>query len=156
MKRPEVWERAWPLLFPPKTGPTISSLKGKYLTASRRIFRDPPRHQCHLGNHAVGRRNECAPMARCAADALDLHQRSGSCRAAVRFVGRISGFDRTAADHFGKLRAKRRRAGKAIGAMDALIAAIALANSMILATRNTGDFEGLELPLVNPFAVHAD
>jgi predicted nucleic acid-binding protein len=72
------------------------------------------------------------------------------------FVGRILVFDRTAADHFGKLRAKRRRAGKAIGAMDALIAAIALANSMILATRNTGDFERLELPLVNPFAVHAD
>jgi predicted nucleic acid-binding protein len=40
--------------------------------------------------------------------------------------------------------------------MDALIAAIALANSMILATRNTDDFEGLELPLVNPFAVDAD
>ena len=35
------------------------------------------------------------------------------------FVGRILVFDRTAADHFGKLRAKRRRAGKAIGAMDA-------------------------------------
>jgi toxin FitB len=72
------------------------------------------------------------------------------------FVGRVLVFDRVAADHFGKLRAKRRNAGKPIGAMDALIAAIALANSMILATRNTGNFEGLELPLINPFAVEAD
>jgi toxin FitB len=72
------------------------------------------------------------------------------------FAGRILVFDRIAADNFGKLRAKRRKAGKPIGVMDALIAAIALANSMILATRNTGDFEGLELPLVNPFAIEAD
>jgi toxin FitB len=69
------------------------------------------------------------------------------------FAGRILVFDSIAADHFGKLRAKRRKAGKPIGAMDALIAAIALANSMILATRNTGDFEGLELALVNPFTI---
>jgi toxin FitB len=76
--------------------------------------------------------------------------------AAELFVGRILAFDRSAADHYGKLRAKRRRTGKPIGAMDALIAAIALANSMILATRNTGDFEGVGLPLVNPFEVDTD
>ncbi len=35
--------------------------------------------------------------------------------------------------------------------MDALIAAVALANTMTLATRNTADFEGIGLALVNPF-----
>jgi predicted nucleic acid-binding protein len=46
-------------------------------------------------------------------------------------------------------------AGKPIDTMDALIAAIALAHSMTLATRNTGDFAGLGLPLVNPFEIGA-
>lgn len=67
------------------------------------------------------------------------------------FVDRILGFDRIAAEFFGKLRAERRKAGKPIATMDALIGAIALANSMTLATRNTLDFEGIGLPLVNPF-----
>ena len=69
------------------------------------------------------------------------------------FAGRILGFDRAAAECFGKLRAARRKMGKPISAMDALIAAIAAANSMTLATRNARDFEGLGLPLVNPFDV---
>jgi predicted nucleic acid-binding protein len=51
------------------------------------------------------------------------------------------------------LRAARRKAGKPINAMDALIAAIAVANAMTLATRNISDFQGLGLPLVNPFDV---
>ncbi len=69
------------------------------------------------------------------------------------FADRILAFDRIAAHYFGKLRAARRKVGKPINAMDALIAAIALANSMTLATRNTRDFEGLGLPIVNPFRV---
>lgn len=69
------------------------------------------------------------------------------------FVDRILVFDRVAAEYFGKLRAARRKAGKPINAMDALIAAIAAANSMTLATGNIRDFEALELPLVNPFDV---
>jgi toxin FitB len=71
------------------------------------------------------------------------------------FAGRILAFDRSAATYFGKLRADRRKAGKPIGTMDALIAAIAMANATTLATRNTADFEGLGLPLVNPFAISA-
>ncbi len=34
---------------------------------------------------------------------------------------------------------------------DAMIAAICLANGATLATRNTKDFEGLDLKLINPF-----
>jgi predicted nucleic acid-binding protein len=69
------------------------------------------------------------------------------------FAGRILGFDRLAAESFGKLRAARRKTGKPISVMDALIAAIAAANSMTLATRNIRDFGDLGLPLVNPFDV---
>ncbi|HLW92364.1 MAG TPA: type II toxin-antitoxin system VapC family toxin [Roseiarcus sp.] len=67
------------------------------------------------------------------------------------FHDRILSFDRAASDHFGKLRAERRRVGKPITTMDALIAAVALSNSMTLATRNTADFAGIGLSLVNPF-----
>jgi toxin FitB len=69
------------------------------------------------------------------------------------FAGRILSFDQHAAVRFGKLRANRRKAGKPIAILDALIAAVALANTMTLATRNTIDFEGLGLPLVNPFEI---
>ena len=42
--------------------------------------------------------------------------------------------------------------GKPMSVMDAMIAAIALAHAMTLATRNVGDFEGLGVPLVDPFS----
>ena len=40
---------------------------------------------------------------------------------------------------------------QALPIMDAMIAAIALAHAMTLATRNVRDFEGLGVPLVDPF-----
>ena len=49
------------------------------------------------------------------------------------------------------LRGKERRKGRQIGFPDAAIAGIALANDCTLATRNTKDFEGSGLILVNPF-----
>ena len=49
------------------------------------------------------------------------------------------------------LRAKR-SLGQGIAVMDAMIAAIALAHAMTLATRNVRDFEGLGVPLVDPFS----
>lgn len=67
------------------------------------------------------------------------------------FADRILAFDRAAAIRFGKLRSERRKSGRPISTMDALIAAVALANTMTLATRNTADFEGIGLALVNPF-----
>ncbi len=56
------------------------------------------------------------------------------------FVNRILSFDRTAASQFGRIRAERHKSGRPISPMDALVAAIALANTMTLATRNTVDF----------------
>ena len=35
--------------------------------------------------------------------------------------------------------------------MDALIASIAVANKMAIATRDIADFSGLEIELINPF-----
>jgi hypothetical protein len=71
---------------------------------------------------------------------------------AETFAGRTLAFDRRAAHGYAELRAKRRGIGKPISVMDAMIAAIALAHAMTLATRNVGDFEGLGVPLVDPFS----
>ena len=49
------------------------------------------------------------------------------------------------------LRGGLRRGGKQRTQADMLIAATALEHSLALATRNTKDFEGCGIPLVNPF-----
>ncbi len=67
------------------------------------------------------------------------------------FAGRILPFDARAAHEYAWARATRQQAGKPLSPMDALIAAIARANSMSLATRNVKDFQDLDLTLVNPF-----
>jgi toxin FitB len=67
------------------------------------------------------------------------------------FLGRILPFDASCASRFGVAVAKRARAGRPIGTADAAIAATALTFGMRLATRNTRDFEGLGLDLINPF-----
>lgn len=56
-----------------------------------------------------------------------------------------------AADGMARLRAGERRVGRQISFADAAIAGIALANGCALATRNVKDFEGADLPVVNPF-----
>lgn len=50
--------------------------------------------------------------------------------------------------------ALRHRAGRPIGAMDALIASIALVAGASIATRGTSDFEGLGLDLIDPWQPH--
>ncbi|MBY3037393.1 type II toxin-antitoxin system VapC family toxin [Rhizobium laguerreae] len=68
-----------------------------------------------------------------------------------QFRDRIVGWDLETAMATGRLRAKRENMGRPISVRDAMIAAICLANGATLATRNTRDFEGLDLKLVNPF-----
>jgi toxin FitB len=69
----------------------------------------------------------------------------------VSFANRILPLDRGAAHEFGRIVARRTKAGGPIAPMDALIASIALSNEATLATRDIGDFAELGLRLVNPF-----
>ena len=67
------------------------------------------------------------------------------------FAGRILPFDEDAARAFAAIAASRRGQGRPIADLDAQIAAIARSRGAILATRNTADFEGCGIRLVNPW-----
>ena len=67
------------------------------------------------------------------------------------FGGRLLSFDETAAQEYAHIASQRRRSGRPIPFADAQIAAIARANGATLATRNTEDFEGCGVQLVNPW-----
>ena len=67
--------------------------------------------------------------------------------------GRILPFDSAAARAFADIAATRRSAGKPISQADCQIAAIARAHTAPVATRNTPDFEGYGIELINPWAV---
>jgi len=69
----------------------------------------------------------------------------------VVFADRVLAFDEGAARTFALIVASRRKQGKPISKFDAQIAAIARAHNAALATRNTGDFEGCGVRLVNPW-----
>ena len=72
-------------------------------------------------------------------------------RLSAAYQNRILSFSLANSEHYGKLTASRRLAGRPIETKDAMIAAICLANNATLATRNIRDFEGLDLKLINPF-----
>jgi hypothetical protein len=67
------------------------------------------------------------------------------------FRGQILNFDVPAARSYGRVLASRKRIGRPIKEMDALIAATTLANGATLATRNMSDFEDCGISLVNPW-----
>lgn len=64
------------------------------------------------------------------------------------FVGRLLGIDAATADRWGRLMAE---AGRPLPAIDALLAATALQHDLTLVTRNTKDFAGLAVRLINPW-----
>ena len=66
---------------------------------------------------------------------------------------RIVSFDLDAALHYGSALAYLERNGRNPTTADAQLAAIALSRGMKLATRNTKDFAGLGLELINPWEV---
>jgi predicted nucleic acid-binding protein len=72
------------------------------------------------------------------------------------FANRILPFDRESAHELGRIVAKRAGMGRPILPMDALIAAVASANGMAIATRDVDDFAGLGLELINPFETAVD
>lgn len=65
------------------------------------------------------------------------------------FLGRVLPFDAACADRWGRLLALSRP----LPAVDAMLAATALQHDLTLVTRNTKDFEGLGVQLLNPWAV---
>lgn len=68
------------------------------------------------------------------------------------FGDRVLPFDRDAARVYGDIAAMRRSSGLHVEPTDCQIAAIARAHGLAIATRNVGDFSGMELDLVNPWA----
>lgn len=63
----------------------------------------------------------------------------------------ILAFDAHAARQYAKIIADRERAGHPIATADAQIAAICVARQATLATRDTADFDGTGISLINPW-----
>jgi predicted nucleic acid-binding protein len=67
------------------------------------------------------------------------------------FAGRILPFDEEVAPVYARIVSDRRRAGRPISQLDAMIAAIARTRSASVATRNGASFAGCGIALVNPW-----
>jgi predicted nucleic acid-binding protein len=67
------------------------------------------------------------------------------------FAGRVLSFDVPASTAYALLRARARVQGKAIATADGYIAAIAMANGLMVATRDTAPFEAAGLTVINPW-----
>ena len=67
------------------------------------------------------------------------------------FAGRVLPFAGIAARRYGEIIMGRHTVGKPISSFDALVAAIALAAGARMVTRNTRDFEGCGLTLIDPW-----
>ncbi|MFZ2736811.1 MAG: type II toxin-antitoxin system VapC family toxin [Burkholderiaceae bacterium] len=64
------------------------------------------------------------------------------------FVGRLLTVDAHTADRWGRLLGN---AGRPLPAVDSLLAATALQHDLTLVTRNTADFDGTGVRLINPW-----
>ena len=71
------------------------------------------------------------------------------------FRDRILPFDRAAACAYATIAAARRAAGRPISQFDCQIAAIARAHKATVATRNTSDYQGCGIDLINPWTFSA-
>ena len=69
------------------------------------------------------------------------------------FAGYVLAFDIDSSTHYADILAVRTRAGRTISAVDAQIAAISRQHQASLATRNTADFTGTGIDLINPWEV---
>lgn len=70
---------------------------------------------------------------------------------AQEFAGRIITFDSAASAYYAQVMVLRSKAGRPLQVQDAMIAGCCLAHVATLVTRNTRDFEGLGLTMVNPW-----
>jgi len=69
----------------------------------------------------------------------------------IRYRDRIVPFDRAAAEAHGWLVAKMKREGTRLPFVDSQMAAIAIARSSCVATRNVKDFRATGLTVINPW-----
>jgi len=69
----------------------------------------------------------------------------------ARFAGRILPIDHAIAERWGDLMAQSRRSGVALSVMDGFFAATALANDLMLVSRNVRDFASFGVALLNPW-----
>ena len=67
------------------------------------------------------------------------------------FAGRVLPFDMGCTQAYAELMAKARVSGQAIASADGYIAAIAAANGLTVATRDTGPFEAGGATVINPW-----
>jgi len=70
----------------------------------------------------------------------------------LRFEGRMLSVNQGVALKWGVLMSEVKRAGRAMSALDGLIAATALQEEAVLVTRNLKDFAPLGIRLLNPFS----
>ncbi len=70
----------------------------------------------------------------------------------LRFTGRSLRIDEGVADAWGRLVARSEASGRAMSAMDGLIAATAMVHGLTLVTRNVADFRGVLPTIVNPWS----
>ena len=73
----------------------------------------------------------------------------------VDLENRVLDFDGVAATEAAALAATRQKAGRPVDMRDTQIAGIALARRATLATRNVRHFQGLNIPVVDPWEVAA-
>ena len=66
-------------------------------------------------------------------------------------AGYVLAFDIDSSTHYADILAARTRAGRTISAVDAQIAAISRQHQTTMATRNTADFTGTGIDLINPW-----
>ena len=69
------------------------------------------------------------------------------------FVGRVLPFDLACTNAYAELMANVRRAGSGIETADACIAAVALANGLTVATRDTNPFQAAGVEVIDPWVV---
>lgn len=71
----------------------------------------------------------------------------------VEFAERVLAFDDVAAVQYATIRAARRAIGRPLTSFDGLIAAVARARGATIATRNTIDFSGCGVDVIDPWQV---
>lgn len=72
---------------------------------------------------------------------------------AILSGSRVLPFDEGSARVYARMQEVRRAAGRPLPVEDGMIAAIAATHGATLATRNTADFEGLGIELLDPWVV---